>query len=90
MPVPTLDDHEGRIRAVEGVAAENRWRLDTVEQTLKKTAELLQRVEQQVEHAEWERSRTTATITRWQAILAGVTLAIVSPATSAIVAHFVH
>jgi len=81
--MPSLEDHESRLRHVEGLAAENRWRLDGCENAVKKTAELLERVETQVEHMEWAREQSAATVSRRQAFIAAVVVAVCSPAVSA-------
>lgn len=78
------DDFESRLRRVEGMAAESAWRLAAAERAVEKTAELLSRIEQSVERLQWAQEQSAASITRRQAIFAGVLVAIVSPTLSAL------
>jgi hypothetical protein len=87
--MPSLDDHEGRLRHVEGICAENRWSQDSTERVVRKTAELLDRVESRVEHLEWAHEQSAAAVTKRQAVLGAVAVAVLSPTISALVAHFV-
>lgn len=78
---------EARLRSVEGVAAENRWRIESCERAVEKTAELLSRVEQGVERMHWQQEQSAAAVTKRQAVVAAVLVAVLSPTVSAVLTY---
>lgn len=73
--MPELDDHEARLRKVEGVAAENSWRIEALERAMEKAVRLLEHLERRArsdENTDRMRRQRRADLRGWQlALLAG-------------------